>query len=84
MQLRTRAALPGTVVSVSEEGVMRPEDQVFVVLDGVPVPGLVLKWRIDRTEALVTYELEGKVETAWVVAARVLPQTEPQDVPLPD
>lgn len=63
---------------------MRPEDQVLVVLDSVPVPGLVLKWRSDRTEALVTYEVEGKVETAWVAAAQVLPPTEPQDVPLPD
>lgn len=40
--------------------------QVLVLLDGSTVPGLLLKWRRDRTEALVTYEIDGRVETDWV------------------
>lgn len=35
--------------------------------------GLVLKWHSDRTQALVTYELEGRVATEWVAAARLRP-----------
>jgi hypothetical protein len=39
-----------------------------VLLDGSSVPGLLLKWRRGNTEALVTYELDGKVETGWLPA----------------
>jgi hypothetical protein len=53
---------------------MRPQGQVLVELtDGVTVPGLLLKWGRDDQEALVTYELEGRVETAWIPFDRVLP-----------
>lgn len=62
---------------------MRPAQQVLIVLDGTPVPGLVLKWRSDRTEAFVTYEVDGRVETAWVKADQVLPEDDARAA-LPD
>jgi hypothetical protein len=37
------------------------------------VQGLVLKWRTDETSALVTYEIDGRVATEWVAAARIRP-----------
>jgi hypothetical protein len=53
---------------------MRPQGQVLVELtDGNTVPGLLLKWGRDEQEALVTYELDGHVETGWIPFQRVLP-----------
>lgn len=53
---------------------MRPQGQVLVELtDGSTVPGLLLKWGRDERAALVTYELDGRVETGWIPFERVLP-----------
>lgn len=43
------------------------------------MPGLVLKWRTDREEALVTYEIEGRVATEWVAAVRMRPDPAADD-----
>lgn len=45
--------------------------------------GLVLKWHSDRTQALVTYEIDGRVETQWIAAARLRPDptVEPDEQP---
>jgi hypothetical protein len=56
---------------------MRPEDQVLVTRDGTTVPGLILKWRKTGQQALVTYEVDGRVATEWVRAEDVLPLTDP-------
>lgn len=50
---------------------MRPTGQVLVGVDGVTVPGLLLKWSRDELTALVTFELDGRVETQWVSALMV-------------
>lgn len=50
---------------------MPEHSQVLVQMDGSTIPGLVLKWRRERTEALVTYEVDGRVETQWVPLARI-------------
>lgn len=39
-----------------------------MLLDGSSVPGLLLKWRRGQTEALVTYEVDGRVATDWIPA----------------
>ncbi|UMG94600.1 hypothetical protein [Nocardioides sp. TF02-7] len=59
------------------------------MLDGTAVPGLLLKWRSDRTEAFVTYEVDGRVATAWVRAEQIAPAdgvgtVDPAGTPLPD
>ena len=42
-------------------------EQALVLIPGRdPVPGLVLKWKSDRTQALVTLEVDGHVDTRWV------------------
>lgn len=56
---------------------MRPQQQVLVTLDGISVPGLLLKWRTGRQRALVTYEFDGKVSTQWVPIEQVQPMPDP-------
>lgn len=56
---------------------MRPQGHVLVLVDGASIPGLTLKWRRDGAQALVTYEVDGHVETAWIAAERLLPAPEP-------
>lgn len=48
-----------------------PANQVVVLVDGSNIPGLLLKWRRGRTEALVTYEVNGRVETEWIPLAQL-------------
>lgn len=55
---------------------MRTQRHVLVLLDGVSIPGLILKWRRDGAEALVTYETRGRVETAWIAGEQLLPAPE--------
>lgn len=43
------------------------------------VSGLVLKWHSNRTQALVTYELDGRVATEWVAAERMRPDPATDD-----
>jgi hypothetical protein len=53
---------------------MQPQVQVLVELaEGSTVPGLLLKRGRDGQDALVTYEHDGRVETAWVPLQRVRP-----------
>jgi hypothetical protein len=46
---------------------------VVVQVGDAIVSGLVLKWHSNRTQALVTYEIEGRVATEWIAAARLRP-----------
>ncbi|WP_158296611.1 hypothetical protein [Nocardioides albidus] len=43
-------------------------ESVHVVVDGVPVPALLLKWNASATKALVTLEIDGRVDTRWLPA----------------
>ena len=49
------------------------DSHVVVQVGDAIVSGLVLKWRTDRSAALVTYEVDGRVATEWVAAARMRP-----------
>ena len=52
---------------------MQSHGEVLVQLENGPVPGLLLKWSRDQAQALVTYEVDHRVETVWVPAERILP-----------
>jgi hypothetical protein len=45
---------------------------VLVAVEGVHIPGLLLKWGAERLKALVTLEVDGHVETRWVAAEEVI------------
>lgn len=49
------------------------DSHVVVQVGDTIVSGLVLKWHSDRTQALVTYEIDGRVATEWIAAARLRP-----------
>ena len=54
------------------------QQNVLGQIDGTTlVPGLVLKRRKNDLQALVTYELDGKVATEWIAADQLQPMTEP-------
>jgi len=48
-------------------------EPVQVAVEGVTVPGLLLKWDRTRAKALVTLEVDGHVDTRWVPAELVEP-----------
>ncbi|MCY1369329.1 hypothetical protein D9M69_563640 [compost metagenome] len=52
---------------------MPPHSQVLVELAEGAVPGLLLKTHPDGSTALVTYEQDGHVATAWVPTEKVRP-----------
>ncbi|WP_435768817.1 hypothetical protein [Nocardioides sp. SYSU DS0651] len=52
---------------------MQPHGQVLVRLADESVPGLLLKWSRDRAKALVTHEVDGRVQTSWVPAEQLVP-----------
>jgi len=70
-QLKAVAAPSGR--PVDRRGTPLQDSHVVVQVGDTTVSGLVLKWHSDRTQALVTYEIEGRVATAWVAAARLRP-----------
>lgn len=51
---------------------MQPNTPVLVDVDGVPVPGLVLRSTRDGRRLLVTYELDGRVATTWLPLDQVV------------
>ena len=58
---------------------------VLIDLDGAFVAGLALKFRRGGNEILVTYELDGRVETQWhpVALVHAVPEASAPE-PLPD
>lgn len=50
---------------------MPPQSQVLVELAEGAVPGLLLKTTADGSSALVTYEQDGHVATAWIPVDKV-------------
>lgn len=52
---------------------MPPLSQVLVELTEGSVPGLLLKTSPDGSSALVTYEKDGHVATAWVPVEKMRP-----------
>lgn len=50
---------------------------VLVHLESGDVPGLLLKWHSSREQALVTYEIDGRVATEWLPAEQVVATSEP-------
>lgn len=62
---------------------MRAKRQVMVQLEGTEVPGLVMEWRREGQEALVTYEVDGRVVTETLPAERLVPVMDPLLSPEP-
>lgn len=52
---------------------MQPQSQVLVELEDGAVTGLVLRAGKDGSRFMVTYERNGRIETAWVSADSVRP-----------
>lgn len=50
---------------------MQPQSQVLVELEDGVVTGLVLRAGKDGSRFMVTYEKQGRIETAWVPAELV-------------
>ncbi len=50
---------------------MQPNSPVLVDVDGVSVPGLLLKAATDGSRLLVTFEQDGRVSTTWLAAEQV-------------
>lgn len=62
---------------------MLAKQHVVVVLEGTEVPGLLLKWGRAGERALVTYEVDGKVATKWILAADLRAEAEHPHAPEP-
>lgn len=56
---------------VGTEAPLRAKQHVLVALESTEVPGLLLKWGRAGERALVTYEIDGKVATTWVLAEQL-------------
>ncbi|GAA3517573.1 hypothetical protein [Nocardioides daeguensis] len=48
-------------------------ESVHVIIDDLVHPALLLKWDGTRMRALVTLEVDGRVDTRWVMADLVQP-----------
>lgn len=56
---------------------------VLVHLESGDVPGLLLKWHSSGEQALVTYEIDGRVATEWLPVAQIIAVSEPaSDLPV--
>ena len=62
---------------------MRAKQHVLVVIDGIEVPGLLLKWGRARERALVTYEIDGHVATDWIKGDELRPVPDAPHAPEP-
>lgn len=58
---------------VDRRGTPLQDSHVVVQVGDTVVSGLVLKWHSNKSQALVTYEIEGRVATEWIAAARLRP-----------
>lgn len=65
---------------------MRAKQYVLVQLDDTEVSGLLLKWGRAGERALVTFEVDGRVATQWLLAAQLRPMPEGPHAadPVPD